>query len=115
MEGLTLILLSLAVSGISFTITTTAMFTWLRELLSPIHHKLEELVHCPWCLSHWVTFVILIWAPLYRFTGIPFVDFFLTAFSIVGISGTFHYVLLRTYAPIAEAMLRRQLDKMKEG
>lgn len=110
----TLLILSFAISGISFTITTTSMFKWLREFISPIHHKVEELIHCPWCFSHWVTFItILIIGSNYKFTGIAWIDFFLTAFSIIGISGVIHYVLLRAYEPVAKAMLARELKKFE--
>lgn len=113
----TLLMISACVCAISFTITTTAMFKWFREPIAKIHHKLEELVFCPWCFSHWVTFIILLSFPgiqFYQFTGISFVDFFMTAFSIIAISGLGHFVLLRAYAPVASAMAVRAIQKIQD-
>jgi hypothetical protein len=39
-------------------------------------------------------------------------DFFVGIFAIMGLSGLFHYVLLRAYAPIAEAEMYRLKEKM---
>lgn len=116
MNILTLLLLAAAVSSIAFTITTTGIFLWFRELVSPIHHKIEELVHCPWCLGHWITFVILLLPGIkfYQFTEIVWMNFFITAFSIMGLSGLAQYVLLRAFEPVAKAMARRQLEKLEE-
>lgn len=116
MEATTLLLLALAVSSASFTISTTSIFKGFREKVSSYHHKLEELIHCPWCLSHWITFLLLImhgnWLSL---TGGGLIDFLLTTFAITCISGLCHYVLLRAYEPVAKALVERQIQKIKEA
>lgn len=111
-----LIALSLAAASISFTITTTGMFKWFRELVSPIHKKVEELVHCPWCLGHWVVFVIMLTAdiPILQVTGIRFYDWLFTAFTVISPIGVIHYILLRAYEPVAKAMMRRTLDNLNK-
>jgi hypothetical protein len=109
----TLLLISAAVSSASFTITFTSMFKWFREWVSPWHHKIEELVHCPWCFSHWVTFLVLgIVGDWFNFSGIGFVDFLLTSFAITLFSGLGHYVILRAYEPVAKAMAARTIQKL---
>jgi hypothetical protein len=117
MEMITLLLLAAAVSSIAFTITTTGIFLWLIELVSPIHKKIEDLIHCPWCLGHWITFVILLLPGigLYPYTGIKFLDFFLTAFTIIGLSGLAMYVLLRAFEPVAKAMGIRERVKIQNA
>jgi hypothetical protein len=111
-----ILILALCVSSASFTITTTSIFKEVREKLSGIHHKIEELIHCPWCLSHWITFVVLLmignWIEI---TGWYFVDFLLNTFAITCMSGIFHFVLLRTYEPVAKAMVARQIEKMRNS
>jgi hypothetical protein len=47
-------LLSLAVSSVSMTVTTTYIFEWLRTLVSKLGRRFESLIHCPYCLSHWL-------------------------------------------------------------
>ena len=109
-----LFILALCVSSASFTISTTSIFKEVREKISGYHHKFEELIHCPWCLSHWITFILLImigdWMTI---TGIGLIDFLLTTFAITCISGIGHYVLLRAYEPVAKALVARQIEKMK--
>lgn len=111
-----LIAVSFGAAAISFTITVTGMFKWFRELVSPIHYKIEELVHCPWCLGHWVVFVIMLTAriPLLEVTDLYFYNWLFTAFAIMAPIGLIHYVLLRAYEPVAKAMLQRRIDKLKK-
>lgn len=92
------------------------MFKWLRELVSPIHSKIEELIHCPWCLGHWIVFVIMLTAntPIISMTYVPVYDWLFTAFTVMAPVGLIHYVLLRAYEPVAKAMLQRKLDKANE-
>lgn len=113
---LILVLTAFVVSSISFTVTFTGLFKEVRELISSKHHKLEELIHCPWCFSHWVTFfILLISDSSVKFTGSLFIDFFINAFAITAISGLFHYVLLRAYEPVAKAMINRHIEKMRQN
>ena len=112
-----LLAVSSGAAAISFTITTTSMFEWLRELVSPIHHKIEELIHCPWCLGHWTVFVIMLIAkvPLIEITDWYLFNWLFTAFALMSPVGLIHYVLLRAYEPVAKAMLRRKINKSTES
>jgi hypothetical protein len=113
---ITLVMVALAVSSATFTITSTGIFKEVREILSKIHHKVEELIHCPWCLSHWVGFLfVAISGSTYKFTGAWFIDFVMSVFFITAISGAFHYVLLRAYEPVAKAMAQRQIEKLRNN
>ena len=109
------IAISLAVSGISFTVTFTSIFSWLRELVSSLHPKLEELIHCPWCFSHWVTFPLVFLIDFRLAVSSPIIDYFLTAFAIIGASGLAHYVFLRAYKPVHENMMMREMEKRQES
>lgn len=108
---LLLVGIAFASAAISFTITTTSIFKWLRELVSPVHHKFEELIHCPWCLSHYIT---LFWMLIYL-RHLSFMLFILTWFAIQGIIGLLHYVYLRTYEPVAKAMAQRLIEKLRKN
>ena len=114
MTTTTLLLLAAAVCSASFTISTTTMFLEVREFVSTVHHKFEELIHCPWCLSHWITFLFLFLTREWiNFTGFIVIDFLLTTFAITGISGIGHFVLLRAYEPVTRYLVHRQIEKMK--
>jgi hypothetical protein len=114
-----LLVAALCCGSISFTITTTSIFKGLREFVSKFHHKLEELIHCPWCLNHYVValYILLSGRPfhLVRFFGNEIMDFALSLFTVVGLSGLLHYVLLRAYEPVAKAAAHRELEKIKSG
>jgi len=108
---------ALCACSISFTITTTSMFMWLRELISKIHHKLEELIHCPWCLGHYVVLTIMLCtkSTLLNVSDFVIFNFLFTWFTIITLMGFGHYILLRAYAPVAEAMMAREFQKLKKA
>jgi hypothetical protein len=116
-----LLFVALVVASVTFTITTTSMFMWLRELVSPIHHKIEELIHCPYCLGHWATFIVLLILPHSFITdvlpavnvGSKIFNFLFNAFAIMSIVALLHYVMLRAYKPVMEAMTMRMREKMQ--
>lgn len=115
-QVLMLMLISLCAAAVSFTITTTSMFKWLRELISPIHKKIEELIHCPWCLGHWIVFIILFCSninPL-SITQWEIFNWPFTAFVIICPMGLIHYVLLRAYEPVHQLMMNRELEKLNK-
>jgi uncharacterized protein YacL len=113
---LQLMYIALAAGAISFTFTFTSIFMSIRETLSRIHHKIEELVHCPWCFGHYVVLVILLidgvsWIPVTHFA---FINFLLTWFAVVCMMAPLHYILLRAYEPVSKAMVNRQLMKLRD-
>lgn len=119
MNYLILVAVALCSATISFTITTTSMFTWFREGVSKLGvNKLEELVFCPWCFSHYVTLIILLTSKnvstLNVTTG-KFYNFMFTWFAIQAVIGLLHYVLLRAYEPVAKQMAYRHQKKQKES
>lgn len=108
------IIISLCCAAVSFTITTTSIFRPLRDWVSKFHHKLEELIHCPWCLNHYVVVFVLIFGNPISFYD-NFADFIVGWFSVVGAGGLIHYVLLRAYEPVAKATAIRNLEKVKRN
>lgn len=112
---LLLIMIAIASAAISFTITTTSIFEWLRELVSPLHYKLEELIHCPWCLGHYICLIFLLFinkATVFFNINIM-VHYILNWFFVVGVMGICHFVLLKAYQPIAKMMAERMIKKMQ--
>ncbi len=109
----TLIVIALTCAAISFTITTTSIFAWFRDIVSKIHPKIEELIHCPWCLNHYVVLGVLPTAiKKLQIEDINSVyNFIIFWFATVCIGGLIHYVLLRAYEPVAKTMLQRKINK----
>ena len=42
------------------------------------------------------------------------IHFFLNWFAVTCVMGILHYILLRTYKPVAEVMVRRDLEKLNK-
>lgn len=80
---------------------------------------MEELIHCPWCLAHYITlFLLLLVDCRTQFIAtIPifetFLNFIITWFAIISISGLFHAVILIAYKPVKESEMIRQAKKKK--
>lgn len=115
-EFINFVVIALAVSSVSFTVTFTSLFKGFRDHVSTFHYKVEELVHCPWCFSHWVSFALVpLSGSVYSFTEYFFLNFLLSVFAVTALSGLLHHVLLRAYEPVAKASLQRKLEKMKNS
>jgi hypothetical protein len=78
-----LIILGFAVAATSMTISTTHACAWLRDYISNLGPLFKRLIHCPWCLSHWVALILASW--FLKFEGI--LDWFVCIMAIVAISG----------------------------
>lgn len=111
-----IIAVALCTAAISFTITVTSIFTWLRELLSSVHSKLEELIHCPYCLGHYIALVIMLTTDrkLINVTQYEIYNFLFTWFVIMCIVSLLHFVMLRAYKPVREFMMYRAMDKLQK-
>ena len=114
-----LIIISLFISSVSFTISVTSIFEWLRRLVSTIHPKLEELIHCPYCLSHWILFLFLAinygkFEPVNILKEEYIMNFTVSIFAIICISAIVHYVLLRAYEPVLRMMLLKKMEKLND-
>lgn len=76
-----IIILALAVSSVSMTVTTSNAMEWLRSLVSKLGRRFEALIHCPYCLSHWLSAIVtLAWVK-----G-PVSELIVTGFAIITIA-----------------------------
>ena len=90
-------------------------FKWFRELVSPIHSKIEDLVHCPYCLGHYVAiFVLIITKYRIKCTDIEIINFIFTWFAVMGCVACMHFIMTRAYEPIARAMTARKLEQLNK-
>lgn len=113
------LLLSLACAAVSYTIATTGIFLWLRNLFSPSSDWVTvsiigTLLRCPWCLNHYVCVLgIIVSSPD---GGVQPWDWWLVHwFALVGSGGLIHYVLLRAYEPVARASgLQSLIEQQKK-
>ena len=114
-----IILVALCAASISYTISYTSIFLGFREWISKFHHKLEELIHCPYCLCHYVILTIMfttndISNKLVPITNNIVYNFLFTWFCIVCITSLLHCVMLIAYRPVMKYMTDRKIAKIQK-
>ena len=114
-----IILVALCAASISYTISYTSIFLGFREWISKFHHKLEELIHCPYCLCHYVILTIMfttndISSKLVPITNNIVYNFLFTWFCIVCVTSLLHCVMLIAYRPIMQYMTDRKIAQIKQ-
>lgn len=58
---LNILLFGLAVASVTMTIAKSNVMEWFRGQVSKLGWWAEELIHCPYCLSHWFSFWLVWW------------------------------------------------------
>ena len=114
-----IILVALCAASISYTISYTSIFLGFREWISKFHHKLEELIHCPYCLCHYIILTIMfttndISSKLVPITNNIVYNFLFTWFCIVCITSLLHCVMLIAYRPVMKYMTDRKIAKIQQ-
>lgn len=95
---LLVVLLAMAVAAMSVTISLSKVFKNLRDNISSRNAWLGELVSCPYCFSHWLSFLaVLVYRPQVLEGGAPFLNLFLTAFVLVCLASLFGGLIYRAY------------------
>lgn len=79
---LEILLIGLAVASITMTISKSNVMEYPRIQVSKLGRWARELIHCPYCLSHWFAFGI-VWQKLGLF---PLERFILVSFGVVTIA-----------------------------
>ena len=114
-----IILVALCAASISYTISYTSIFLGFREWISKFHHKLEELIHCPYCLCHYVILTIMfttndISSKLVPIANNIIYNFLFTWFCIVCVTSLLHCVMLIAYRPVMKYMTDRKIAKIQQ-
>ena len=114
-----IVLVALCAASISYTISYTSIFLGFREWISKFHHKLEELIHCPYCLCHYVILTIMfttndISSKLVPIANNIVYNFLFTWFCIVCITSLLHCVMLIAYRPVMQYMTDRKIAKIQK-
>ena len=114
-----IILVALCAASISYTISYTSIFLGFREWISKFHHKLEELIHCPYCLCHYVILTIMfttndISSKLVPITNNIVYNFLFTWFCIICVTSLLHCVMLIAYRPVMKYMTDRKIAKIQQ-
>ena len=117
---LILIGVALSAASISYTISSTSIFGWLRKFISNKLPKLETLIHCPYCLGHYIVAILMYiietsnyfyYTVIITFTNIYWIDCIISWFALIGLMSLFHFIILLAYKPVAEATAMRMRIK----
>lgn len=101
---LTLAFLALAVSVVSLTIAKTRAFSVIREKIAAKSEWLGYLFSCPYCLSHWISFlVVAVYRPITVSSGIILADLAVSAFVIVALATVSSWIIYRAYKGLVDA------------
>lgn len=83
-----LVILGLAVSAMSVTLSMSALCQGLRDWMADRHRWLGKLFRCPYCLSHWLALGAVLWCR-------PSWAFVIDTFAVVAIAGGASFVLVK--------------------
>lgn len=109
--------LSLCTASISYTITWAGIFEGLRKRISKLGNWFEDLIHCPYCLGHYIALVIML--VTYNNCSQYFIpvsksivlNFIISWFSIMCVTSILHCVMLIAYKPVSEYLTVLKIRK----
>jgi Protein of unknown function (DUF1360) len=83
----TIVVLSLAVATVAMTLTKAKISQVPRDFIGSKNAWVKELVNCPYCTGHWLSFLaVIVYQPRAVHSGQPIVDVAVSAFVIVALS-----------------------------
>ena len=104
---------SAVVMGLSYTVSKEELFRPLREKCGQGHSWLGYLVSCPYCLSHWVAFVIVpvtgtYYVHMARHIAVltPLVDWFLSSILVTVVAAFLRVIFF--FVDETQAFVRRR-------
>ncbi len=106
-----LLWLALACASVSYTLTKTPMFNWVRTRLPRKWLTVRHLWECPYCMAHWVAFGLVALVRPQPFTG-TWVDYPVAAFIIVTLA-TYGFQLIIMAAEVLQTL--RAIQDAKDG
>jgi len=94
----TLVALALAISSASVTITLSGIFASWREWIDDRSDFFGDLVHCPYCTSHWLSFgAVAVYQPRLVESSIWPLDYAVSAFILVALASFSAAVVIRAF------------------
>jgi hypothetical protein len=98
-----LIVLGIASGAVSMVVSRSTIFNSFHNWLEKRSVYLEDLLSCPWCLSHWVALVFtIIYRPLVITSWLIPVDYFVTVMVMTVIAAITARIIYSAYKPIFE-------------
>lgn len=102
---MTVVLLALSVGSLSVTITKARLFEGLRVAITSRSAFLGKLFSCPYCMSHWITFVAVgIYQPRVVQSTSLIIDLAVSVFVIVALSTMVGWLVYHAYTTMVPAI-----------
>jgi ABC-type phosphate/phosphonate transport system permease subunit len=97
----TVVVLALAVSAASMTLTKAKLFSPIRDRIDNRSEWFGELVGCPYCMSHWLAFAATaVYQPRIVHSGTELFDYFVTALAIVALAAFSSGLIFRAFSGV---------------
>lgn len=94
----TCLVIAVAASSISHTITQTELFAPLRKWMPKLGHMIGYLFTCFYCMSHWVVALgVLIYQPVLIHSGSMVADLVVSAFFTITLSAFISGLLFKVF------------------
>ena len=93
-----LLVLALATSTISVTITKAGIFKPLRERIARLNDWAGELFSCPYCMAHWVAAgMVGVSQPVLISTGVYVLDVIISYFAVIAVAAVWSGLVIRAF------------------
>ncbi|WP_409308722.1 DUF1360 domain-containing protein [Pectobacterium sp. B1J-3] len=108
------VVIAVAASNISITITQTEIFSPLRNISKKIGHMAEHLFHCFYCMSHWIIAAgILIYQPRIIESNYFIVDLIVSWFFSISMATLFSGIIFKVFiAAMTSKIKETELKKV---
>lgn len=98
-----LLFLGIATGAISMVVSRSTLFNALHAWIEKRSVFLEDLLSCPWCLSHWMSLIFtIIYHPLVVTSWFRPLDYLVTLMVMTVISAVTARIIYSSYKPIFE-------------
>jgi len=96
-----LVVLGIATGAISMVVSRSTIFNAFHDWLEKRSVFLEDLLSCPWCLSHWIALVFtIIYHPLIVTSWFVPLDYFVTLMVMTVVAAITARIIYSAYKPI---------------
>lgn len=116
-ELTTCLMIALAASSISMTVTQTELFAAFREWTTKKNAMMGHLFQCFYCLSHWVVFGgMLVYRPALLHSGFAFIDWVMTAFITITIATLINGLMFKVFqAAVSTHVMKHEAQKLLQS
>lgn len=113
----TCLVIAIAASSISYTITQTELFGPLRNWTQKLGHMIGYLFTCFYCMSHWVVLAaIAIYQPVLIDSGHLLIDLIVSTFFTITLTAFFCGLIYKVFlTAIAMKMKEKEIKDMMAG